>query len=122
MAQLTILYWRDIPAQVSAKRGRTQAKQPLDERFAEAIDRAAMRGGQKDSDAYLEAWRRETVPFDGEDLEAAVAACAAELDAAYPMERLHELVRHHGHAPGSSDSPSDLDSLSDPSDPDSPDS
>lgn len=105
MAQLTILYWRDIPAQVSAKRGRTQAKQPLDDRFAEAIDRAAMRGGQKDSDAYLEAWRREAVPFDGEDLEAAVAACAAELDAAYPMERLHELVHHHGHEPDSPDSP-----------------
>ena len=107
MVQLTILYWRDIPAQVSAKQGRNQVKQPLDERFAEAIDRAAMRGGQRDSDAYLEAWRRKTVPYNGDDLKTAVTACAAELEAAYPMERLHELVRQHGHDPDSSHSTSD---------------
>ena len=33
MAELIVVYWRDIPAQVIAKRGRTAAKRQLSERF-----------------------------------------------------------------------------------------
>ena len=43
MAQLTVVYWRDIPAQVIVKAGRKNAKVQLTERFEKAIDRAAMR-------------------------------------------------------------------------------
>ncbi len=43
MADLTIIYWRDIPAQVIAKQGRKTAKRELPARFSEAIDMAAMR-------------------------------------------------------------------------------
>ena len=46
MAQLIKMYWRDIPAQVIAKRGRKTAKVMLASRFQEAIDRAAMRAGK----------------------------------------------------------------------------
>ena len=53
MASLTILYWRDIPAQVIARAGRAGAKAELSRRFTEAIDAAAMRAGLTDSDAYL---------------------------------------------------------------------
>jgi hypothetical protein len=45
VAQLTVIYWRDIPAQVILRFGRTSAKRELPARFQEAIDRAAMRGG-----------------------------------------------------------------------------
>ena len=58
MASLTILYWRDIPAQVIAKAGRTSAKRELPLRFTEAIDMAAMRSGAAGTDDYLAAWRR----------------------------------------------------------------
>ncbi len=58
MAQLTIVYWRDIPAQVIVKAGRQAAKRQLDERFEKAIDRAAMRADLKDTDSYLSEWRR----------------------------------------------------------------
>ena len=62
MAHLVIVYWRDIPAQVIAETGRGRkrqsAKVELPERFAVAIDRAAMRGGARDTEAYLAAWRR----------------------------------------------------------------
>ena len=51
MAQLTIIWWRDIPAQVVAKAGRSSAKRELPPRFQEAIDPAAMRGGARDTDA-----------------------------------------------------------------------
>ncbi len=77
MGKLTIIYWRDIPAQVVGQQGRTRCKKLLADRFAVAIDRAAMRAGKGSSHAYLEEWRRESRPFEG-DPESAVDA---EVDA-----------------------------------------
>ena len=61
VAQMITLYWRDIPAQVIAERGRgrkrEQAKIELHRRFAIAIDAAAMRDGAIPDD-YLAEWRR----------------------------------------------------------------
>ena len=48
MADLIIVYWRDIPAQVIVKKGRQNAKRELQLRFTEAIDMAAMRSGAAD--------------------------------------------------------------------------
>jgi hypothetical protein len=58
MAQMTVVYWRDIPAQVIVKQGRKAAKRQLPERFEQAIDRCAMKVGARDTDAYLAEWRR----------------------------------------------------------------
>ena len=67
MPDVTIVYWRDIPAQVIVGRGRTGAKRPLAERFEQAIDRAAMKTGAAGTDAYLAEWRKaEPYPVDGE--------------------------------------------------------
>ena len=43
MPEVTIVYWRDIPAQVIVGKGRRGSKRPLPERFEQAIDRAAMK-------------------------------------------------------------------------------
>ena len=40
-AKLVTIYWRDIPAQVTAQAGRHREKALLDARFQHAIDRAA---------------------------------------------------------------------------------
>ena len=70
MADLIIVYWRDIPAQVIVKKGRQNAKRELPLRFTEAIDMCAMRTGAGDTDAYLAEWRKaDPVPV-GDDLEA----------------------------------------------------
>lgn len=98
MAKKTIIYWRDIPAQVVAQRGRTREKAHLSERFQEAIDRAAMRAGKGSSDAYLEEWRREAITCDGDDLSAIVAETARQIEGDYSDERLLELIRNHGSA------------------------
>ena len=45
VAELTVIWWRDIPAQVTAKEGRTRTARELPPRFQEAIDPAAMRAG-----------------------------------------------------------------------------
>ncbi|MFZ5789538.1 MAG: virulence factor [Pseudomonadota bacterium] len=96
MPQLTIVYWRDIPAQVIVKAGRNAAKRQLTERFEKAIDRAAMRAGLRDTDSYLAEWRRAEPVECGADLEAEAAAAAARLEADYPDERLAKLVAAGG--------------------------
>ena len=95
MPKLTTVYWRDIPAQVIAKERRENAKLVLTERFAEAIDKAAMRANMAGTDAYLEQWRQESVKC-GNDLKAAVEVAATELEAAYDDARLGELIRSGG--------------------------
>ncbi|MDJ0779976.1 MAG: virulence factor [Gammaproteobacteria bacterium] len=97
MAKLTTVYWRDIPAQVIAKERRDTAKLVLSERFAEAIDKAAMRAKMAGTDAYLEQWRREVVNC-GKDLQAEVDAAAAALEAKFDDERLEALVKTGGTA------------------------
>ena len=95
MPRLTTLYWRDIPAQVIAKERRENAKLVLSERFALAIDKAAMRAKMAGTDAYLEHWRQESVNC-GKDLQAAAEAAAGKLEQAYDDDRLAELVRSGG--------------------------
>ena len=96
MAQIVILYWRDIPSQVTAKAGRKQAKVLLTDRFQEAIDRAAMRGKLRDTDSYLEQWRRGAPADCGDDLEAEAARLAAEIESTYDDARLTALVEAGG--------------------------
>jgi hypothetical protein len=101
MAELIVVSWRDIPAQVIAKAGRRTAKQPLSDRFQEAIDRAAMRAGLRDTDAYLGAWRRVAAGACGDDLDAEAERAAARLEADYPPERLRALAANGGLEPES---------------------
>lgn len=99
MATVTIVYWRDIPAQVIVRQGRRTAKAQLSERFETAIDRAAMRGGARDTDAYLAEWRRSDPEPCGDDLEAVAAARAQAIEAAFSDDRLRLLVEAHGREP-----------------------
>ncbi len=92
MAQRIIVYWRDIPTQVIIRRGRTTAKRELPERFIQAVDRAAMRSGARDTDAYLAEWRRGDPTPCGDDLDAEADAAVADLIAAYDAARLAALV------------------------------
>jgi hypothetical protein len=99
MAQLIVVYWRDIPAQVIAKKGRRdQVKIVLDERFEKAIDRAAMRGKAADTDAYLAEWRKAEPVDVSDDLEAEARAVADRLEAEYDEARLKTLVENGGRA------------------------
>ncbi len=100
MPQLTIVYWRDIPAQViAAKSRREQVKQPLDVRFEQAIDRAAMKGKESSTDDYLAQWRKVNIGACEDDLAAVVAVKKAELEAEYDPARLDILVANGGNEP-----------------------
>ena len=96
MANLTLLYWRDIPSQVVVKAGRASARRELPERFLRAIDAAAMRSGASGTDEYLDGWRRTDAGPCGDDLEAEAAAAAARLEAEYDTHRLAELAKRQG--------------------------
>ncbi|HEV7984782.1 MAG TPA: virulence factor [Steroidobacteraceae bacterium] len=93
---MSIISWRDIPAQVVVKRGRESAKVQLSARFQEAIDRAAMRAGRGSSDAYLADWQRSAPHPCGDDLRAEAAAEATRLEQQYTDEDLERLVRAKG--------------------------
>ncbi len=96
MADLTIVYWRDIPAQVIVKKGRANAKRELPLRFTEAIDMCAMRSGADDTDAYLAEWRRGEPVSVGDDLDTEADRALNEIDTAYPKDRLVALVNAGG--------------------------
>jgi hypothetical protein len=98
MTAIQVVYWRDIPAQVKARSGRARAAKPLADRFQESIDAAAMRAGASQSDAYLAEWR--TVDRGERECDPAslVEALVAELESAYPSERLQALVDRGGRA------------------------
>ncbi|MDX1431878.1 MAG: virulence factor [Gammaproteobacteria bacterium] len=95
MAKLITVYWRDIPAQVIAKRGRESAKVALADRFQVAIDRAAMRAGRGSSEHYLNDWRREPRAC-GNDLRAEAEAEAKRLESLFDDARLARLVKAGG--------------------------
>ena len=96
MASLTVISWRDIPAQVIVRRGRETAKVRLSDRFHEAIDRAAMRAGKGSSDLYLAEWKRSNATPCGDDIEQEAAAEARRIEARYSDEDLERLVRAKG--------------------------
>lgn len=101
-SELTIIYWRDIPAQVTAKSGRVKARFELPQRFQVAVDRAAMHAGLIGSDSYMGAWRRETRPC-GDDLKTEVAAVANELISQFSPETVNDLVANGGHCSAAKD-------------------
>jgi hypothetical protein len=98
MPEVTIVYWRDIPAQVIVGKGRRGSKRQLEERFEQAIDRAAMKVNAKDADAYLAEWRKaKPYTLDGEAAEI-VDSEAERLETEYDQARLKALIQNDGWA------------------------
>jgi len=96
MPEVTIVYWRDIPAQVIVGKGRRGARHALAERFEQAIDRCAMKVGARDTDAYLAEWRK-AAPFEADGAPEDIAAeTAARIEAEYDDARLKALIANSG--------------------------
>ena len=95
MAKKTIIFWRDIPAQIVVKEGRTKVKSQLSKRFMVAIDRAAMRAGRQGSEEYLEDWRRQIETCQG-DLQTIADTTAEELETSFSDEVLKLLIKNKG--------------------------
>jgi len=95
--ELTVIYWRDIPAQVTASAGGQSHKELLDSRFQVAIDRAATVAGLTETSAYVAQWRRESHPIDAEsDGDEMASETATRLNDEYDRDRLEALVAAGG--------------------------
>ncbi|HSL34247.1 MAG TPA: virulence factor [Candidatus Limnocylindrales bacterium] len=99
MATLTVIWWRDIPAQVIARDGRRSSKTVLHPRFQVAIDKAASRAGKRAYNDYIEEWRKDARAC-GDNVEAEVTAEVERLEAEYDRHRLAELIQSGGIAGG----------------------
>ncbi|MEM6665005.1 MAG: virulence factor [Pseudomonadota bacterium] len=99
MAQRIIVYWRDIPTQITVKAGRKTARRELPEYFIKAVDAAAMKVGAKDSDAYLAEWRRGDPEPCGDDLEAEADAALEDMVNRFDKARLKALIMNMGYEP-----------------------
>lgn len=96
--RLTVIYWRDIPAQVRANAGRERAARELPKRFMIAVDRAATVAGKTTVDEYVAEWREETKPC-GPDLEGEVDMEAKRLAETYPQALIRSYIRNGGFSP-----------------------
>ena len=98
MPDVTIVFWRDIPAQVIVGKGRRGAKRQLHERFEQAIDRAAMKVNAKDADAYLSEWRKAApYPMEGDPTDIAEAE-ALRIETEYDQAQIKALIENDGWA------------------------
>ena len=96
MPEVTIVYWRDIPAQVIVGKGRRGSKVQLHERFEQAIDRAAMKCNLKGSDDYLAEWRKsEPYTVEG-DSDTVARNEARRIETEFNQEILKNLIENEG--------------------------
>ena len=98
MPDVTIVYWRDIPAQVIVGRGRRAAKVQLSERFEQAIDRAAMKAGLTGTDGYLGEWRKADPVEVAGDAESVAKDEAERIERTYDAARIKALIDGDGWA------------------------
>ena len=100
MAKITIVYWRDIPAQIIAEQGRgrnrKQFKIELGKKFIVSIDSAAMKSGAEGSDDYLSDWRRSAPEEISDNLELEVNKLKKEIEEKYSNSKLKELISNGG--------------------------
>ena len=102
---LVVISWRDIPAQVNAGSAEQRVQRILPRRFQRAIDNAAMVAGMSSASQYIGEWRRSSRSVDGDDPEGAALRVAAELEAAFPRERLETFVATGGWDPERAEPP-----------------
>ena len=86
MARVRVMYWKEIPVQVSAEDESGQVSKPLDDRFQQGVDAISMFDGSSGSDEYMMAW--EWGPYtetDGTSEEAA-SAVADSYNKGFPKD------------------------------------
>lgn len=95
MAQLKVIYWRDIPGRVVIREGRNSTRLNLSARFMHAIERATYRLKKKQADAMFEPWHDVDQLVDG-DVRLQARALVQQLEEQYTQEVLEALIRASG--------------------------
>jgi len=95
VAQLKVVYWRDIPGRIVIREGRRSTRLRLSVRFMKAIERAAYRLKKKQQDALVEPWRDVSQPING-DVHQQAQALLRHIEEQYTEEVLETLIRASG--------------------------
>ncbi len=95
MAQLKVVYWRDIPGRVVIREGRRSTRLNLSARFMHAIERASYRLKKKQKDAMFEPWHDVDQPLQG-DIRQQAQSLLQQLEEQYTEEVLENLIRASG--------------------------
>jgi len=95
VAQLKVVYWRDIPGRVVIREGRRSTRLNLSARFMHAIERAAYRLKKKQNDAMFEPWHDIDQPVQG-DVRLQAQSLLQRLEEQYTEEVLENLIRASG--------------------------
>ena len=93
--EVTIVYWRDIPAQVIVGKGRRAVKVQLSKRFEKAIDHCAMKVGAIDSDSYLSEWQKKK-ELEVNSSHSEAPRIAESIEKAYDKIRLKNIIANDG--------------------------
>ena len=97
-AEVVVIMWRDIPAQVNGQAGRERHQVPLPAKFQRAIDRAKRKARIVTAQEDVAQWRRVSTPCDG-DPRAEAELVAARLEREYTSERLGQIAFNGGLEP-----------------------
>ena len=95
MAQLKIIFWRDIPGRVVIREGRRSRRLRLSARFMKAIERASYRLKKTQQDAMFEPWHDVAQPIAG-DVNEQAKQLVQQLEQHYTEEVLETLIRASG--------------------------
>ena len=96
MAKITIVYWRDIPAQFIVGKGRQAKKVKLPDRFEKAIDKCAMKLNFTDTDSYLKEWRKTSPIYCEGSLEDVIGMENKRFEVDYNNRKLNQLIENGG--------------------------
>jgi hypothetical protein len=91
VTRIRVLYWRDIPVQVTAREGADEVTVPLTPRFQELVDAVAVQTGTTDSEAYLAGWHHGPEEERPGSAQEAAHAAADRLEAGYADLRARAL-------------------------------
>lgn len=92
MTEYQITSWREIPSLVVARSGETVIKISLPPLFQDAIDEAAMRLGDVNSDDYLAGWVRSAWLAKEGTPEQVATSVSEELMSKFTETRLVEIL------------------------------
>ena len=97
MASLTIIYWQDIPSQVTIKSTHRTVKRQLSERFQKVIDESAMISNSTDSESYLDKWHKSAPISCSEELEVELETMINKIENEYTDDKLKMISKTNKH-------------------------
>ena len=96
MANVQVMYWKEIPVQVQAQDDSSRVSVPLDARFQQGVDAVSMFDGSSGGEDYLMAWEWSEYGEVEGSARAAAELVAERYNSRFPVDfvaRIRDLER-----------------------------